>query len=69
MRKPKMDYEELIKLLNLQYGEGNWAWQDFDWQEVYNPQTGEHLGYGPELVQGDEGARLRNANRLKALGW
>jgi len=69
MRKPKMDRRELVKMLNLQYGKGNWAYQDIFEQEIYDPQTGEYLGYGPDLVQSDEGARLRNANRLKTLGW
>ena len=69
MRKPKANHEDLAEKLDLQYGEGNWAWADFGQQVIYNPSTGEELGYGPELVQSDEGAILRNANRLEALGW
>ena len=69
MRKAKMDPRRLAKMLSLQYGKGNWAYQDIFEQEIYNPKTGEYMGYGPDLVQSDEGAKMRNAHRLKELGW
>ena len=69
MRKPKMDRKELARMLNLQYGKGNWYFADIGEQEIAAKKTGEYLGYGPNLVQSDKGAKMRNENRLKALGW